>query len=186
MGRHHYGQYHQDKYLRYGMGKYGIKLYWHLSDEELDRLYDIGKGDGVLDIVAFDANVSREMFMMFTRRVEVFGAVYDECIPMGFFYLTSFEGGTARLHFCNFRAARPVLAELGRLVLDWCFETLEFQSLIGIVPSFNVGAIRFAREMGGREMGRIPGVCWMERLKRAVSGIQFLFLPPKTAAPMEA
>lgn len=162
------------------MGKYDIKLYWHLSDEDLGRLYDIGKADGVLDLVAFDANISREMFALFAQRVEFFGAVYgggDGGEPMGFFYLTSFEGGTARLHFCNFRVARPFLAELGRLVLDWCFETFEFKSLIGIVPAFNVGAIRFAREMGGREMGRIPGMCWMERLKRAVSGIQFLFLP---------
>ncbi len=163
--------------------RYDIKLYWHLTDEELGHLYDIGWRDGVLDMVAFDAHVSREMFIMFTRRVEVFGAVYDDRrIPMGFFYRTSFEGGTARLHFCNFRAARPVLGELGRLVLNWCFETFEFQSLTGIVPSFNGGAVTFARKMGGREMGRIPGACWVERLKRAVSGIQFLFLPPRKMA----
>ncbi len=182
MGRHHCG-WRQPEYVGYGMGNFDIKLYWHLTDGEFGRLYDVGQRDGVLDMVAFDTQVSRDMFILFARRTEVFGAVYDDRrVPMGFFYLTSFEGGTARLHFCNFKAARPVLAELGRLVLNWCFETFEFQSLIGIVPSFNGGAIRFAREMGGREMGRIPGACWVERLKRAVSGIQFLFLPPPKVA----
>ena len=46
----------------------------------------------------------------------------------------------------------------------------------------NRGAIDYALNLGGRLLGKIPGFCWIERLKRSVSGIQILFLPPQPAA----
>lgn len=160
------------------MNDYTIRLYWELSDKELGEIYATAQAERVLDIVAYDCQVDLERFLLFARRVEVFGAVMDGDKTMGFFYLTSFEGSTARVHFCLFEAGREYREEAGRAVLDWCFKSFEYGrlvSLIGIVPAINQGVIKYAREMGGQEMGTIPGFCWIERLKRSVGGVQFIF-----------
>ncbi|MDR0882572.1 MAG: hypothetical protein LBP55_08515 [Candidatus Adiutrix sp.] len=96
-------------------------------------------------------------------------------IPQGFFYLTDFEGATARIHFALYAAGRPARLALGRQVLAWCWATFELQALLGVIPGLNLGAVNYARALGGRELGRLPGYCWVARLKRAVAGRQFLF-----------
>lgn len=153
-----------------------VWLYWELSDSQLSEIYHTARREGVLDQVAFDAPVNEECFLLFARRVEVFGTSYDsEGRPVGFFYLTNFEGATARIHFCLFEAGHFHRAAVSRRVLDWCFEVFEFKALIGVIPSVNTGAIGFARKMSGLEIARIPGLCWIEKLKRSVSGVQFIF-----------
>lgn len=153
-----------------------MKLYWEMTEARLAEIYRTARREGVIDQVAFDAAVNEECFLLFARRVEVFGAGFDDRgRPLGFFYLNNFEGATARLHFCLFEAGRPRRLELGRRVLDWCFETFEFKALLGLVPTVNPAAIDYARRMGGRESALIPGLCWIERLKRTVDAVQFIF-----------
>jgi len=142
----------------------------------VDRLYEVGAVEEVLDHVIYDVRVDKNLFVIFAGRAEVFGAVYDpEDAPMGFFYLDSFEGSTSRIHFCFFKAGRGDCYEIGRQVLKWCFETFDFKCIRGIVPAANVGAIRYAHNLGGRFRGFIPGNCWIERLKRTMAGAQFIF-----------
>lgn len=155
---------------------YKIKLYWEMNDAEVESLYEIGFREKALDHVIYDIRADRKIFLIFTGRAEVFGAVYDTAeAPMGFFYLDSFEGSTARIHFCFFKAGRGDCYEIGRQVLKWCFETFDFKCIRGIVPAFNVGVIRYAHKLGGRFRGFIPGNCWIERLKRSMAGAQFIF-----------
>lgn len=158
------------------MDSLDIKLHWGLSDAQLSEIYQTAKKEGVLSLVAFDGDIDEKGFMLFAKDVAVFGSGFDDQgRPLGFFYLTSFEGATARLHFCFFQAGRAQRHLLGRQVMGWCFKTFRFESLIGIVPVINRGACQYAREVGGKEMGVIPGICWIDRLKRAVSGVQFIF-----------
>lgn len=155
---------------------FSIMLYWQLSEDQLTEVYETARTEGVLSLVAFDVQASEELFLIFARQAEVFGVVYGpDGRPLGFFYLTGFEGSTARAHFCYFQAGRERRGVIGRAVLDWCFSTFELRSLIGVIPSINPGACRYAREMGGREMGLIPGLCWIARLRRCVGGVQFVF-----------
>jgi|GEM_PF-6590184 len=155
---------------------FSILLYWQLSEDQLTEIYETALGEGVLDLVAFDAKVDEGSFLIFARRAPVFGVgCGPEGQPLGFFYLTGFEGRAARVHFCFFKAGRELRSFLGRAVLDWCFSVFELQSLIGVVPAINPGACQYAREMGGLMMGIVPGMCWIERLKRAVGGVQFVF-----------
>lgn len=156
-----------------------IKLYWEMSESEIERLFETARREGALDQTAYDLRVDKNLFMIFAGRAEVFGTVYDrEVRPFGFFYLDSFEGSTARIHFCLFEAGRPVRHELGRLVLNWCFETFDFKCLRGVIPAINAGAVNYAREMGGSFRGLIPGSCWIERLRRTVAGAHFIFQRP--------
>lgn len=158
---------------------YKIKLYWELSDAALERLYEIGRREGILDHVLYDVSADRNLFVIFARKAEVFGSVYArDGEPAGFFYLDSFEGSTARLHFCFFKSGRKRRHDIGRQVLNWCFETFEFKCLKGVIPAVNPGAMRYACEMGGRFRGFIPGNCWLERRRRTVSGALFIFHRP--------
>ena len=147
---------------------------------DLERLSEAGMADGALPVVLYDGPVTPVNFREFARRPDVaFAAVRRGREWLGFFYLTNLEGRVARIHFCSYRAARGDIAGLGRMALEWCFRTFELQALIGAVPVINGGAVAYARAMGGREMGRVPGMCWIERLRRAVDAWMFLFLPEK-------
>jgi len=153
-----------------------ILRYDQLNNKQLAQLYDIAKRENVLDAVAFDVAADLDLFLASVRLMTFFGAGYDsKDQPLGFFYLTNFEGSTARLHFCFFEAGRDRRLELGRWVLDWCFKAFEFKCLIGIVPVINRGAVNYARALGGYEMGIIPGICYIHRLERSVGGVQFIF-----------
>ena len=154
---------------------YEIKQYWQLSDKDIDALYDSAVAEKVLEMVAYDMPVNRELFHLFAKRAEVFAAVYDGATHQAFFYLSHFEGSVARLHFCFFKTGRPDRHEIGRLVLNWCFDSFDFKCLISVPPATNFGAVKYAREMGGREVGKLPGFCWIEKLKRVVDGIMFIF-----------
>jgi len=153
-----------------------ILRYDQLNDWQLTQLYDIAKREKVLDSVAFDVVADLDLFLASVRLMTFFGAGYNsDDQPLGFFYLTNFEGNTARLHFCFFEAGRNRRFELGRWVIDWCFKAFELKCLVGIVPVINRGAVNYARAVGGYEMGTIPGICYIHRLERSVGGVQFIF-----------
>lgn len=153
-----------------------IYLYQDLDRKQLETIYETARDERVLDLVSFDAPINKDKFLRAVKQLEVFGTGFDETgRPLGFFYLTSFEGATARLHFCFFKAGCPDRLAIGRAVLAWCFDSFKLEALIGVVPYFNRPALNYALEMGGREMGSIPGMCWIHRLKRAVGGVQFIF-----------
>lgn len=167
---------------------YSIK-FWRsngtgLSVAEIRELYQAGAADGTLNLVAYDCpELSGDLFETFVRRLDrigFFAGVYDACArPLGFFFLSCFEGETARVHFCVFSRAAGERHELGGFVLKNIFRLFKLKSLIGVVPVINPGAARYCAEMGGARRGLIPGACWIARLRRAVGGIQFLFLPEK-------
>lgn len=151
-----------------------------LSSDELRELYETGAGDGTLNAVAYDCpRLDGQLFETFVRRLDrigFFAGVYDRAgQSVGFFFLSCFEGETARLHFCLFRRAAQRRHEIGDFALKHIFRLFQVKTLIGLVPVINPGAARYARAMGGQEMGLIPGACWIARLRRSVGGVQFLF-----------
>ncbi len=152
-----------------------------LTKREILALYQIGAADGTLNLVAYDSPaLDAGLFETFVRldRVGFFAGVYDEhARPAGFFFLSAFEGETARFHFCLFRWAFDQRHEIGAFVLENVFRCFRLKSLIGLVPVINSGAVRYCLEMGGRRSALIPGAAWIARLGRAVGGVQFLFLP---------
>lgn len=155
-----------------------IKLFWDMDYGEIDRIYDVGEAEGALKAVMYMAPMDRYMFACFARNCVVFGAGFDQAgNVLGFFYLDGFEGATARLHFCFFEAGRKDRHALGHQVMEMCFKQFHLKALIGVVPSIYSGACDYAREVGGREVGRIPGMCWFERLRRNVGAVMFVFEP---------
>ncbi|UQZ89812.1 hypothetical protein C4J81_11565 [Deltaproteobacteria bacterium Smac51] len=162
-----------------------------LSLDEVKELYEIGAADGTLDIVAYDCpRLSPGLFETFVRRLDkigFFAGVYgDQDRPVGFFFLSCFEGDTARIHFCLFNYGMERRHEIGDFVLETCFNFFKLKTLIGLVPVINQGAANYCLEMGGRKTVLIPGACWIARLRRSVGGLQYLFFPRASAKPLES
>ncbi len=153
-----------------------LKLFKQLTSDEVEALWRQARAEGLLSVFGADVDMDLVTFWDVARLSLVFCAGYDPCgEPVGFFLLTNVEGETARLHFCLFKAGREARHELGRQALEWIFDNFSFQCLRGVVPVINRGAAEFAREVGGRELGIIPGYCWLRRRERGVGGIVFIF-----------
>ena len=159
--------------------QYQVKLYWELSDQELEAIYTLSLREGILPGLPFEAGLSTANFCLFARRVEVFGAVYGlDLNPKALFFLTNFEGNTARFHLRLLSSeAKSTGQLLPKWVGDWCFRHFEFRSLTLLLPTIDTGANCLAVDMGGQHLGEIPGACWVKGLKKTVAGELFVVVP---------
>ncbi|MDR0882573.1 MAG: hypothetical protein LBP55_08520 [Candidatus Adiutrix sp.] len=63
-----------------------IKLHWQMTEAEVAELYRVGRAEGALTVVAYDARrLDLTLFEAFARRAEVFGAVYEGGYSPGLF-----------------------------------------------------------------------------------------------------
>ncbi len=151
-----------------------------LTAKDLAALYECAGRERQLAVIGREAEaVNWTAFLDVVRLSPLFFAGYriEDGAPLGFAYLSHCEGDTARIHFAMFRAGRADRVRLGREALGLCFKSHPWACLIGLIPVTFAGAVQYARELGGLEMGEIPGACWMARLGRSVSGTMFLFFP---------
>lgn len=158
-----------------------IKQYWDLSDNDIYAVYDHAAGENFLTGAVYDASLSREMFQLFARQAECFCAVLVNGGNYGFFYLSRFEGATARLHLALPGGEADGLREdVGRRILDWCFSIFEFKSLLAVTPAADAEAARLWSALGAGRLSEVPGLCWLEQKKRSVPGALFLLMrePP--------
>lgn len=149
-----------------------------LGDTDTARVCRACREDGSLSQAFFGRDdLWPDEFALADTSTEYIVLVFDaEDRPLGFYGLNGFEGLTARLHICPAAAARPHLAALSRAVLAWCW-SLGLAAVIGITPARYQGVAHYAREAGGQELGRIPGLFCLSRLGRHVDGLVFVFKP---------
>jgi hypothetical protein len=154
---------------------YIFKGSWELTPEQCGEIYDAAVAERKLDIVLFAREYTRDDFITEFQAASAATSYDDQGQPRGFIYLTSFEGRTARLHFCPFGVARPYLYDLAGAAMEWAYRVYDLDALLGAVPVINQGACRFAEAMGGVSLGVIPGLCYIRRLGRHVDGAMYLF-----------
>ena len=161
--------------------EYQVKLYWELNDQELEAVYGLSLHENILAGLPFEAGLSATHFCLFAKRVEVFGVVYGvDLSTKALFFLTNFEGNTARFHLRLFSGSggdknEPQL--LPKWVGDWCFKHFEFRSLTLLIPSVGTESSCLGLDMGGHHLGEIPGACWIKDIKRTVPGDLFVVVP---------
>jgi hypothetical protein len=137
-----------------------------LKDSELAHLFDMIHDQGVLPVVFYDRTVTdragfvREMKRRDTWPFVVYGG--DDEI-MAIFWLNTFEGRSARIHFCGFPAIHGKAVQVARECL---FRTLTMQAhggyvldtLVGVTPVDNKLAIRMLTRAGMVGIGVVPGM----------------------------
>lgn len=100
------------------------------------------------------------------------------------FALFWISGRQARTGMLNFTfAQRGGLAkkiESGRWLLDKLFNVCGYESLVGLTPELNRGAIKYAEAIGGEVIAKFPGACYNGH--RVETGVLTRFLPKDKAS----
>jgi len=86
--------------------------------------------------------------------------------PILFSILNNFDHGTGQGHFCPIL---PYRKGVGELVLS-VWRKLGVRLVWGKTPAQYDRVLRLIKLLGFTILGEIPGSCWIEKEKRAVSG----------------
>lgn len=131
----------------------------YLGDDEIRGLYARMEREGLLDCF-FHAGQCRdaEQFLEYARDegTWLFRADrYDETVA--FASLDTFSAESAYFHHCHFRAGWKHTGETACAALSWLRKACPVvKTLIGITPSTNRLAVRYAVRCGFKILGEIP------------------------------
>jgi len=153
-----------------------MEIRCRLEEGEAMELWDAALTDGVLGQVFSNGLPTWDNFKSVMEGADVFGGVYVDGSPAGFFYLSDDypEKDSVDIHFGLFRDFLPERWKIGRAALDWVFKTTGRKYIFGVIPIRYEGSCRFALEMGFEELGLIDELCYIHRLNRLVGGRLFL------------
>ena len=130
-----------------------------LTDDEIRELFNRMDREGLLDCFFYAAQCrTADEFLAYARdvgtwlfRVEKYGE------PVAFAALDNFNAESAYFHHCHFRAGWKHTLETACYTLDWLKVACKgISTLVGITPSKNRLAVRYAQRCGFRILGEIP------------------------------
>jgi|GEM_PF-491745 len=139
-----------------------------MRDSEIAELFDMMRNQGCLPVVFYDKSVidSAGFIREMKRRDTHFFVAYTiNKTPLAMWWLNTFEGRSARIHFCAFKAAFGISPTIGRECLA---RTLQMQvdgayildCLIGITASSNKLALRALKKAGMIAASTIPNMLY--------------------------
>ena len=153
----------------------GIRTF---KDSEVMEMYSKIERDGLKDIVFSSGDInSPEEFLKEMNRpgAALLYVVYHGDLQIGIIWLTHFEGRSCRVHFTTFSEAWKMdVAAMGRSssqqIINMRSSSGEyvFDVLLGLVPSFNVRAIRALEKAGLQHVGEIPHGMWNAKERKTV------------------
>lgn len=120
--------------------------------------------EGLHRIVFYDGGVQSEADLLHLVAPERAWCYAFECAgePLAFFWCNGFSGRAAHIHFCFFRAGMHRADELGKRAMRFLLgiegrSEAPLDALLGVTPAPFAHAVRYAKRLGFRELGRIPG-----------------------------
>lgn len=134
-----------------------------LRDTKIFGFYDLMKRDGTLSTVFYDRPdidcLEFARFMKFSVRLFVYYSTLpdDTDQPLALGWLSHFENGIARCHFCGFKEVwGEDSVRVGKIMSRYMLQASEMSMLYGMTPSWNRLAIRLIRQMGWAILGQMP------------------------------
>ena len=94
---------------------------------------------------------------------------------LAYFWTCDRQGHGAFFHFNFLEAGLLFKMELGRYVLK-VLAAAGYKCLASVTPVFNLHVVAYGEAMGGKVMGRWPGVCYVAAKDEWVDGILLQFL----------
>lgn len=85
---------------------------------------------------------------------------FDGTEPLGVAWLNGLDGVLAFGHFAAMKNARGSTLELGEMVLRYWMSWGLFNTILGVIPAWNVLAVRFIQRLGFKVLGEIPEVLY--------------------------
>ena len=151
------------------------------SDDILNLVWDKMEKDGILRHLFYDgSNKTREEFFEFMgRRNTLPFTLFKEAELIGFFWLNSFVGRTAQIHFTAFRnsmGTRRNATHFGTKCIQYCLSLKDdngffIDTVVGVTPVSNTLARRFNEKAGMIKIGLIPNYCIMHYEGRIEDGV---------------
>ena len=94
---------------------------------------------------------------------------------LAFFWTCGWVGHGAFLHFGFLSAGLPWKMEIGRYVLK-ILAKAGYQCLASLTPVSNIHVVAYGQALGGRVMGRWPGVCYIAARNEWTDGFLLQFI----------
>jgi hypothetical protein len=156
----------------------GIRTF---TDSEILAFYDRMVKGGMADAIFSDGQInSREGWLHAMKSPENFlYVVYADENISAVFWLNSVEAKQARFHYCFFYSAwKKGSIKVGKKILEILMEKRNSSSddylldvLIGVIPSSNEPAIKFAKLLGWQIIGTLPFGAWSNKKQKSESAI---------------
>lgn len=117
-------------------------------------------------------NSAEDFYEHVTRKDVFFFVVGYYNTPVGLCWVNRLDITHAQIHFSWFTnwLNHDEKVEASKMVLDRVFYILPYSVLIGHIPSMNARAIEFAKDLGLKEVGRIPDLLWSDVLQAPIEG----------------
>lgn len=162
-----------------------------LTDRQIIAFWRQVENSGRSRKIGFDCPpFSAEGFCHFMRREDVHPwwiTFRDE--PIGLFFLTDRIGKTAQAHFVTLpQGVRRIRNKRISVVVGFGLYALGkslwernvsggflLDTLIGVVPTCNKEAVKFAASIGGTNSGLVPGACYFHDTGENVPGVVMAF-----------
>jgi len=152
-----------------------------IDDVYLSILWQKLHKQQLLRRVFYEGSCTREIeFIQFARREDIsLFCIEDKNTPLAIVWLNTWEGYTARIHFCGFREAwgEPKSVFLGNAIHRELFSATRADgspyviTLVGVIPATNVLALKYIEKIGYRRSGIWPGACYIKRLNKHVDAV---------------
>ena len=94
---------------------------------------------------------------------------------LAFFWTCGWVGHGAFLHFGFLSAGLPWKMEIGRYVLKILAEA-GYRCLASLTPVSNIHVVAYGQALGGRIMGRWPGLCYIAARNEWADGVLLQFI----------
>lgn len=149
------------------------------KDSQIMELWHRMEREGTAKRVFYGGTVlSAQDFLAYMKDPENHLWVFvEDGKPVAFFWLNNFEGRTARIHFCAFKAVWGDQArKIGADALKLCLEDRDGEGplldcLIGYTPAKNRLVRRFIREIGMETVGEVPALLFDAQEEQGVKGL---------------
>ena len=151
------------------------------KDSNVKEFYNRMVKGGVADIIFHDGCVKSSddfLRMMKGSGADLYVAFYGEEI-VGVGWLTHFEAKTCRAHFTMFPDVEDKdIVSIGKEIFRQMLHMKAhgdyvFDVFLGLVPSFNVRAIKWLNKVGLVTIGDIPNALWSDKEQKSIPGTLF-------------
>lgn len=151
----------------------------NFSDSYIKQLFKRMQSEGLVERVFPGGSIKTSdefLHVMKYGQCKLFLIFCDSEIA-GITWLTEFKHRSAVAHFCSFKRAQGektwLIAKkvLNELLYMKDLKGYIFDVLLGMIPSNNEIAVKFAQKYGMIVVGEIPNAIWDDKLQKSIAGV---------------
>jgi hypothetical protein len=153
----------------------GIRTF---PDSFIKGVYSRMVDEGSAPIVFSDGVItSSDAFMVYMKYRSYLFAIESDTDLAAVLWVDKILDKTCYAHFCGFNGSLGKgSVDIGRFAMNHVFGVKDdfdkpcFETVLGLIPSWNVIGVKWLKKVGLVEVGKIPNALWSEVENRSVEG----------------